>query len=153
MRRSYLACALVFIAVPALSEDGGVQLPPPSAPPLVSAPTRPACGTAEWISEPSRQRPATPDEAAEDIWGSRCAMCHGANGDALTAMGLRHKARDFTEPQWQAAMSDEDIRCLIRLGVPGTPMRAFRHHLTDAQVEGLVRMIREFRSPHTAAAE
>jgi mono/diheme cytochrome c family protein len=112
----------------------GDQVHLPSAPPLVDLDA----------AEPSRQAPAAPDETADEIWSSRCGMCHGPAGDGQTTMGRRHAARDLTDPAWQAGTTDERIACIILHGVPGSPMRAFQRHLNPAQVKALVRRVRSF---------
>lgn len=122
------------------------QPPELSEPPLVEVVDDGACGALTDLArlDISRQRPAAPDDPVEDLWMSRCAMCHGRYGDGDTTMGRTHHARDFTDRRWQTERTDEELRCAILRGVPHTPMRAFVRHLTDEQVRGLVSLIRGF---------
>jgi mono/diheme cytochrome c family protein len=79
------------------------------------------------------------------LWLKRCAYCHGDEGTAHNTLGLRYRARNFTDVAWQARTSDARIRSSILLGVPGTKMRGFRASYSDAEVDLLVAVIRGFR--------
>jgi hypothetical protein len=53
--------------------------------------------------------------------------------------------RDLTNPQWQAATSDDSIRSVIRNGaksIGGNPAMAPNQDLSDGQIQSLVRYIR-----------
>lgn len=93
---------------------------------------------------PSWQPVADASDTGEQVWASRCASCHAMNGNAQTHMGRMNGARNFTEPAWQECRTDGDIRAAILRGVAGSRMRAFREHLTDAQLEQLVQVVRGF---------
>ncbi len=68
------------------------------------------------------------------LYGRNCAACHGENGNGGIGVPL-------ALPSFQASISDDYLRRTIRLGRPGRVMPAFPH-LTDAQVEALVRYVR-----------
>jgi mono/diheme cytochrome c family protein len=61
--------------------------------------------------------PAAAKEAGE-IYRTRCALCHGASGkgDGAAAAGLTPKPRDYSDPAWQASVSDEQIEKIILQG-------------------------------------
>ena len=69
----------------------------PSAPPPVSAAAR---------------------QEANDIFSSRCAVCHGPKGagDGPASAGLTPKPRNFTDTTWQGGVNDEHIEKIIQYG-------------------------------------
>jgi mono/diheme cytochrome c family protein len=66
--------------------------------------------------------PPETQAAADAIWQSRCATCHGATGkgDGAAAAALTPKPRDFSSPSWQASVTDEHIEKIIAQG--GQPL-------------------------------
>jgi len=70
------------------------------------------------------------------LYGSNCAFCHGATGDAVANADLR-------SGKFRRAASDEDLRRLIAAGIPGTAMPP--HKLQDAELTGVVAYIRSMR--------
>lgn len=52
---------------------------------------------------------------ARDLFAVRCAMCHGdcGAGDGPGGVALKPPPRDFGDPTWQAATTDEHIRKAI----------------------------------------
>jgi mono/diheme cytochrome c family protein len=67
-----------------------------------------AAGAADQVS------PAAQKEA-EQIFQSRCTMCHGAGGkgDGPAGVALSPKPRDMTDPAWQRSVTDEHIDKII----------------------------------------
>jgi len=65
-------------------------------------------------------------------------MCHGPEGDALVP------AQNFTDGEWKRGSSVKQLVDIIRNGVPGTYMVAFKNILTDAELEALARYVRQF---------
>jgi mono/diheme cytochrome c family protein len=84
-----------------------------------------------------------PDQAnaqpAADLFASHCVSCHGVGGKGLPAVGTR----DFTDPQVQAGLSDQEINDSIRNGKSGR-MPAWSGVLTDMQISDLAGYIRSF---------
>jgi cytochrome c oxidase cbb3-type subunit III len=74
------------------------------------------------------------------LYGQNCSGCHGADGQGALTIGIGR-------PVYLAIADDATIRHAIAQGTPGTAMPAFAQEaggmLTDAQVENLVRGIRE----------
>jgi hypothetical protein len=148
---------MAALALPSLAAALLMTSPALSAPPLVAfegGVGRP--GTCESMAEeerlqrlvegmpPSWQPAAAPDDSVNDIWASRCGSCHGIDGSAKTFMGRKEHARAFTDPQFQDCRTDGDLRAAIVRGMAGSKMRSFGSHLTAAQVEGLIHLVREF---------
>ncbi len=95
------------------------------------------------------------DQAAiEHIYLERCAQCHGEEGDGLgpAADFLYPRPRDFTFGQFKFKTTsadsefpfDDDLRKTIKDGLPGTAMPAWGEVLSDAQIDGLIQMIKAF---------
>lgn len=88
----------------------------------------------------------------EQAYQTYCASCHGATGEGDGAAGksLDPSPRDFTDPQWQKEVSDERIAKVIREGGAAVGLSAqmapWGGALSDAEVEGLVKMVRDFGS-------
>jgi mono/diheme cytochrome c family protein len=55
---------------------------------------------------------------AQALFGQMCATCHGASGhgDGPMAKALTPKPRDYTDPAWQASVTDDQIRDIIIKG-------------------------------------
>ena len=72
-----------------------------------------------------------------------CAHCHGERGDGHGARvsALSTPPRDFTDRGWQQRTSDRHLFFVIREGVRGTAMPAWRS-LSDEQAWELVVFIR-----------
>ena len=70
-----------------------------------------------------------PQEAratAESLFGDRCAVCHGPNGDGHGpgAANLNPKPVDFRDPKWQRSVTDEKITKAIVYGGPAVGLSA-----------------------------
>jgi cytochrome c553 len=104
-------------------------------------------------SGPSQQNANDPSEA-QQMFVATCAMCHGMSGrgDGNAAKDFATKPRDYTDPKWQASVTDEDIKKTIMLGGKGVGksplMPDFGSQLRNRPdvVDGLVKIIRSFGS-------
>lgn len=78
-----------------------------------------------------------PDVA--EIYKKKCAMCHKADGKGYPAM----KAPDFTDKEWQASRTDEQMIEVIAKGK--APMPAFEKQLKPEEIKLLVTdVVRKF---------
>lgn len=120
---------------------GKNQEPPP---PTSGSPT------AQPESGP-RGKKAGGHERAAQKFGTFCAMCHGTDGrgNGPAAASLNPKPRDYTDPAWQASVTDDDIKKIIVGGgaavgksqaMPGQPDLAQDPDMLD----GFVQIIRGF---------
>jgi mono/diheme cytochrome c family protein len=73
--------------------------------------------------------------AAEDTYKSKCAMCHGAAGDANTPAGKAMKTPSFTDPS-VTKMKDGDLFAATKNGKGKMP--AYTGKLTDAQIRDVI---------------
>lgn len=145
-----LAAALVLGA--ALSIIGGCE--------------RDARGLTEWTpadhdhqEEAQGRRPraqrrdlhAAPSEQNQVIsvtWTKQCATCHGRRGRGDGPSSTMVKARDLTDADFQATLSDEQLAKVIREGKDKMP--AF--NLPDSIIEGLVQHVRGFVKSRRSSA-
>ena len=86
-----------------------------------------------------------PDYArpAAQLYRRYCVSCHGNDGKSKTSKGKYNHARDLTDPEWQADVSDERIFNSILNGrnVRGN-MPAFAGKLNEKEVDSLVSFVR-----------
>jgi mono/diheme cytochrome c family protein len=76
------------------------------------------------------------------LYKKRCQMCHAANGKGFKAI----KSQDFTDPDWQAKVKDEELIEVTKKGVKGTAMPGFADKLNDEEIKAVVAYIRKFNS-------
>jgi mono/diheme cytochrome c family protein len=106
------------------------------------------CSRAPDVEAPRAN--AADAQEGETIFQTRCFVCHGrqgrGNGPASTGLGA--SVRDLTNPSWQDSTSDETIRSVVRNGgqaAGGSIAMAPNRDLSDAQIQSLVRYIRQLR--------
>jgi mono/diheme cytochrome c family protein len=84
-----------------------------------------------------------PDEVdGAALFKQRCSMCHGQDGKGISFM----KTPDYTDPKWQAGITDAQIVDTIKNGKPDTAMKPYGGGatLSDAEIQALVKQIRAF---------
>lgn len=59
-----------------------------------------------------------PSEVAAAMFRDVCATCHGGSGkgDGPAAESLSPRPRNYTDPAWQASVTDDDIKKIILEG-------------------------------------
>jgi cytochrome c6 len=77
--------------------------------------------------------------ADASLFKTKCAMCHGADGKAQTAIGKADKIPDFTSPDVQK-LSDDELAATITNGKGKMP--AYGKTLKPDQIKDLVAYIR-----------
>ena len=102
---------------------------------------------------PKKPRTGAPaiDQRAVARFTSMCATCHGEDGrgDGPAAPNLTVKPRDYTDPKWQASVTDDQIRQIILLGGQKVGKSALMPGNADLKdrpevLDGLVQIIRGF---------
>lgn len=85
---------------------------------------------------------AAPEDGPR-LFAVACARCHGPDGHGGVAGGPMGgpAPRNFADPLFQAARTDDDLRHVIREG-KGTGMPPFRAALGPAEIDALVDHIR-----------
>ena len=83
---------------------------------------------------------------APQLYRRYCVSCHGSDGKAKTSKGKFSHARDLTEAQWQADVSDERIFNSIMNGRNARGnMPAFADKLKEKEVNSLVSFVRRLK--------
>lgn len=90
--------------------------------------------TATAAADDAKPKPLPPQAVSQatEIFNGRCTPCHGpmGKGDGPASAGLTPKPRNFSDPEWQKAISDEQIDKIIKFGgaavgkspmMPGNP--------------------------------
>lgn len=92
---------------------------------------------------------------ADQVFSTRCATCHGysGKGDGPGARALNPKPRNYTDPNWQKSVTDEQIKKTIVEGGPAvgkSSLMAPNADLADHPVvlDGLVKIVRGFGHPN-----
>ncbi|MEY2655547.1 MAG: hypothetical protein RLZZ524_2575 [Pseudomonadota bacterium] len=83
------------------------------------------------------------ERAGEALFQANCAFCHGADATGRNWIGqfIEPPARDLTALP-PAARSARHLREVVRLGLPGTSMPAWRGVLTPRQIDEVVAYLR-----------
>ena len=96
---------------------------------------------------------AAPDVAkGKEIFEQRCVACHGAtgHGDGPASASLEPKPRRFSDPEWQAAVTDEYIEKIVKFGGAGVGKSAAMPGNPDlndpAVLAGLRTVVRGFKA-------
>ena len=135
---------LLFVLVLVAACGKNNEPPPPSS---GSPNAKPESGP----SGGHRHANVDPAEKAQEMFANVCAMCHGASGqgDGPAAANLTPKPRNYTDPAWQASVTDDQIRQTILQGgqamgkspmMPGQPQLKGEPEVLDE----LVKIIRSF---------
>ncbi len=80
-------------------------------------------------------------------WKKECAKCHNENGDGHTKMGRILKIIDYTDPQVQAKLKEDEMHKAIKDGVVKNgkkKMKAYGDQLSDDEIKGLIAYIHTF---------
>lgn len=143
-----LVSAAFALALSACSEQKPAEPAPPPPPPVkpVEAPAPPAV--------PAAAAPAAagdPKAEADQIFTTRCAVCHGATGkgDGVGAAALNPKPRDYADAAWQKSVTDDVLAKVILEGgaaIGKSPLMAPSPDLKDKPevVKALVAKVRAF---------
>jgi len=82
---------------------------------------------------------APPAKDLRLFFQQNCVRCHGADGSARDAAGLKLRGQDLTEAKWAKNTSDEEMMDTILTGkFFGRSMPAFKKQLTPEDAKRLV---------------
>lgn len=133
----------ILIAVVLLSACGKNSEPPP-----------PSSGSPNAKPESGPRRPPSAGgepSQAQQMFDTVCAACHGMDGTGKgpAAEVLNPKPRNYTDPAWQASVTDEQIKEIILKGgqaVGKSPSMPAQLALKDHPevLDELVQIIRRF---------
>ncbi len=139
MTRLWIVCALAIVGSLAAA---GCNKP---------APSRTDDNTVTTTAVADNAGAAMDGDKAKEVFKSRCAACHGAEGkgDGPGAAALNPKPRNYHDKDWQAKVTDEEITKAITYGgaaIGKSPMMPGNPDL-DAHPEtiaALVHIVRDF---------
>ncbi len=80
------------------------------------------------------------ERRGEKLFQDNCAFCHAADGTGRNWIGsfLQPHPRDLTDPANMGAMTRSRLRGVIRDGLPGTSMPAWKSVLEQQEIEALI---------------
>lgn len=90
------------------------------------------------VEEPinlSRETVAGDPELGAEIYAAKCALCHGKDGEGISAPALGNN-------MLLATATDEFLKYAIKEGRDGTPMVAFKDSLKEEEIDGLTAYLR-----------
>jgi cytochrome c oxidase cbb3-type subunit 3 len=90
-------------------------------------------------------RDPTPAGRGARIFQRTCSGCHGADGRGSWRAGLATRPRDLTKPDFQAQMSNEQLRHSIRVGKGQMP--AFGGLMGDEEISDVIAFVRTLVPP------
>ena len=77
-------------------------------------------------------------EAAEEIYKTKCAICHTLYGNSPIAN------MNFADGEWRHGSAVKDLMKTISDGVPGTAMMPFKAQFSEGEIAALARKVRSF---------
>jgi cytochrome c oxidase cbb3-type subunit III len=92
---------------------------------------------------PSISNLTTQEGQGEMLFQKNCAFCHAADGTADNWIGhfLQPHPRNLTDSKAMAGMTRARLKDVIREGVPGTPMSAWKSVLSDKEIDAVIAYI------------
>ena len=127
-----------------------------------------ACGKGDSPPEPSsgvtnkqetgpRPKETEADRTAMQLFMTECAKCHGTEGlgNGPSSVALNPKPRNYTDPAWQASVTDDEIKRIILEGGgavgKSAAMMSFSALKDQPDVlDALVRIVRGFAKKQPA---
>ena len=77
-----------------------------------------------------------------EVFKTKCASCHGADGKGETTMGKNLKLKDLGSAEVQGK-SDADLTSVVADGKK--PMPAYKGKLSDEEISSVVKYIRSLK--------
>ncbi len=91
---------------------------------------------------------ATSEQIAlgKEIYSKNCISCHGeqGKGDGPAGKGLENPPADFTDATHATFYSEEGRKQIIRKGVEGTVMVAWKNTLSEDEIDAVYAYIKTF---------
>jgi len=103
---------------------------------------------------PERHDLTALERRGQAIYQANCAFCHAADGTGKNWIGsfLQPHPRDLTQAANMAHMTPQRLTQVIRNGLPGTSMPAWKSVLSATEIQGVVAYIGRVFYPLGAAA-
>lgn len=135
---SLVAIALISVV---LAGCGGSKSEPAATSSTPATTPEPAAGAGE--PNPATPAAETGEAAIAQLFKTRCALCHGADGhgDGPGAAALKPAPRNLHDKAYMSTRTDAQLSEVIHLGKGAMPK--WGGILTDEQITGLVKHVRE----------
>ena len=93
------------------------------------------------------------EKRGEKLFQDNCAFCHAADGTGKNWIGsfLDSHPRDLTNKDFMQSMTRERLKQVIREGLPGTTMSAWKTVLKDDEIDSIIDYINRVFHPLTNA--
>lgn len=115
-------------------------------PPVGAGPADAISGASPYLNH--ELAPSLPEDSellrrGESVYQDNCAFCHAPNGTGRNWIGsfLEPHPRDLTSSTVMESMSPQRLEAVIRDGLPGTSMPAWKNVLDDARIAALIHYI------------
>jgi mono/diheme cytochrome c family protein len=148
MQRLLSAAALVLLLGAGCEKNN--KPPPPSSGPPMGQETGPTNKGPSTTANANISSAAM--EIARGVFEEKCARCHGTDGSGHgpAADALNPRPRNYTDANWQASVTDAEIKKIIVLGGQGvgkSPMMPPNPDLNGHTevLDALVSIIRQFK--------
>ena len=91
------------------------------------------------------ETPVVPDNMTEQqslgmrLYQDNCAFCHAPDGTGMNWIGsfLEPRPRDFTAANFTLHRAPDAFREIVKHGIPNSSMPAWRHVLTDEEIDAI----------------
>ena len=106
-----------------------------------------AGGTVSFAADAKKAEiPAAAVAEGEQVWTTRCSLCHGAGGkgDGPASAPLNPKPRDLTDKKWQTSVDDAHIETVILKG--GTAVNLSPMMAANPDLDGKPDVVRALRA-------
>ena len=82
-----------------------------------------------------------------EMYGKKCAGCHGKDGKAATAMGKKNQMKDLTDPKVQAASTDAQWEKIVLEGAKSAEGKMVMPatKISPEEAKDLVKVCRSFK--------
>jgi mono/diheme cytochrome c family protein len=87
------------------------------------------------------------DAKVKALYKKECSRCHGAEGKGETKMGKKLGAKDYSDPEVQAKLKDEQAFKVVREGLTedGKNKMKANSEMKDQEIKDLVAYMRTFK--------
>jgi cytochrome c oxidase cbb3-type subunit 3 len=92
---------------------------------------------------PTLEKLSALEQLGEKLFQNNCAFCHAADGTGKNWIGsfLASRPRNLTDPEVMREMDRARLRNVIREGLPGTTMSAWKYVLKDEEIDSIIAYI------------
>ena len=92
---------------------------------------------------PTLRNPSSKERRGEALYQRNCAFCHAPDGTGRNWIGsfLQPHPRNLTDSRSMGSMTEQRLKSVIRDGLPGTSMPAWKSMLKDEEIDAIIAYI------------